>query len=547
MLEELHVRDLALIEEAWIEFGPGMTVLTGETGAGKTALVGALKLLLGERADSGMVRSDTPEAVVEGRFVIDGNELVARRRLTADGRSRCALDGSMATVGELGRVLGPLVDLHGQHEHQALLTPARHSTYLDGFIGNVAHREVLRYRAAREAFLSENAALERLTAELVDAERRADYLRFVLEEITAVDPAPGEDDELEKRLPALTHSEKLVEAARAAHTLLRGEGAAADSIGAAHDVLHRVAGFDPALDALAGRLVALSTELDDVGVEVRSYADSLEHDPTALDEVQARLAALSGLKKKYGPSLELVLEAEEDARNRLAAVATGDAELEHVRERIERFRDELVGAAERLARLRRERAESFTDSLASAIAGLNMAGAHFAVAFEPLEFDSWGPDGPERVEFRFSPAEGEVPRPLAKIASGGEISRVMLALKSVLGSADDVPVLVFDEVDAGIGGATGLAVGARLAGLAENRQVIVVTHLPQVAAYAQHHLVVHKAIAEGRTVTSVEPVKGDQRVAEIARMLSGSDTDASLTHAKELLEQVAVSVDRACR
>ncbi|MDF1542571.1 MAG: DNA repair protein RecN [Anaerosomatales bacterium] len=539
MLEEVHVRNFALIDEAWIEFGSGLTVLTGETGAGKTALVGALKLLLGERADSGVVRSGAAEAVVEGRFRVDGAEVVARRRLTADGRSRCTLDGSMATVGELARVLGPLVDLHGQHEHQALLTPGRHVGYLDRYIGEEAADALGRYRSAREAHLAAESDLGRLTAELADAERRADYLRFVLEEIAAVDPAPGEDEELEKRLPALIHAEKLAEAARAANAATRGEGGAVDAIASARAVLQRVEGLDDTLDALGRRLASASAELEDIGAEMRTYADGLEHDPRALDDVQSRLAALSGLKKKYGPSLELVFAARDDATERLAAVETGDAKIARARERVEERRLELVDAAEKLVAVRHSETDSFTDALATAIEGLNMAGARFEVSFDELEFDSWGPDGPERVEFLFAPAEGEPARPLAKIASGGEISRVMLALKSALGGADDVPVLVFDEVDAGIGGVTGLAVGARLAGLAGDRQVLVVTHLPQVAAYATHHLVVHKDTVEGRTVTTVEPVDGEARVAEIARMLSGSDTDASLAHAEELLAQAS--------
>jgi DNA repair protein RecN (Recombination protein N) len=547
VLEEVHVSNFALIDEAWIEFAPGMTVLTGETGAGKTALVGALKLLLGERADSGMVRSGAAEALVEGRFRVDGAEIVARRRLSADGRSRCTLDGSMATVGELARVLGPLVDLHGQHEHQALLNPGRHVTYLDRYIGDEAAAAVARYGAAREVYQAAETELGRLTAELADAERRSDYLRFVLDEIAAVEPSPGEDEELEKRLPALMHAESLAEAARAAHSLTRGDGGAVDSIATALDLLQRVEGLDPALDALAERLAGASAELDDAGAEVRAYAEAVEHDPGVLDEVQARLAALSGLKKKYGPSLELVLEARDEATARLNAVESGDAEVARVREKIDTARSELVRAAEGLSDLRHTKADGFTESLAEAIEGLNMAGARFEVDFEEVPFDVWGSDGPERVEFRFAPAEGESTRPLAKIASGGEISRVMLALKTVLGGADDVPVLVFDEVDAGIGGVTGLAVGARLAGLADDRQVLVVTHLPQVAAYAEHHLVVNKGVVDGRTVTTVDRVEGQERVAEIARMLSGSDTETSLAHANELLGQVSELLDEASR
>ena len=547
MLEEIHVRNLALIEEAWIEFGSGMTVLTGETGAGKTALVGALKLLVGERADSGMVRSGAAEAAVEGRFTVNGSERVARRRLTADGRSRCSLDGSMASVGELGEVLGPLVDLHGQHEHQALLTPARHVGYLDRYIGADAQQAAVRYREARESFLAASEELDQLVARLADAERRADYLTFVLREIESVEPAPGEDAELERRLPALTHSDKLMASAQEAATLLREEDGATDALGRALEALARVESLDDRLDALAGRLGGIAAELEDAGGEIRAYADSLEHDPAVLDEVQARLSLLSGLKKKYGPSLERVIETRDEARSQLAAVESGDAEVERMRDGLVEARSVLEDAAAALGSLRRERSEGFTSALAEAIEGLNMTGARFEVAFDELGFDAWGPEGSDRIEFRFAPATGEVARPLAKIASGGEISRVMLALKSVLGGADDVPVLVFDEVDAGIGGVTGLAVGARLAGLATDRQVIVVTHLPQVAVYAAHHLVVDKSVVDGRTVTRVEPVEGEARVAEIARMLSGGDSDASLTHAQELLEQAAEAVRGADR
>lgn len=539
MLEEIHVRNLALIEEAWIEFGPGMTALTGETGAGKTALVGALKLLVGERADSAMVRSDTDEALVEGRFITDGGtEVVARRRVTADGRSRCAIDGSMATVGELARVLGPLVDLHGQHEHQALLAPANHVGYLDRYIGDDAFAALEVYCRTRDEYLAETRSLVELAERLADAARKEDYLRFVRGEIDAVDPQPGEDEELERRLPALQHGEKLSASARLAASLVRDDGRALDAVSEAIDEMHRVDGLDPALDALAARLGAIATELDDASAELRTYAQTLEHDPVALDVVQTRLAALTGIKKKYGPSLQLVFETQDDARVRLAEVESGDAELAEAHEHITAARSVLETAAGVLGDLRRRRAAAFTEALSEAIGGLNMTGARFEVAFEPLGFEAWGPDGSDRVEFLFAPAEGETPRPLAKIASGGEISRVMLALKSVLGAADEVPVLVFDEVDAGIGGATALAVGARLAGLAHARQVIVVTHLPQVAAFASHHLVVEKSAADGRTVTAVKPVEGEARIAEMARMLSGSDSDTSRAHALELLEHV---------
>ncbi len=537
MLEELHVADLALIEDVWIEFGPGMTVLTGETGAGKTALVGALKLLVGERADSGMVRTGADGAVVEGRFAVDDFEIVARRRLGADGRSRCALDGSMATVGSLAEVLGPLVDLHGQHEHQALLQPSRHAAYLDRYAGAEALDALASYREAREAFRAASAAFAELEARIAETAKTADYLTFVASEIEAAGVREGEDAELEARAPSLVHADKLTAACAAGYDSLKGEQGASDALTAALAALERVSGLDPALDAHVTRVSTLLAECDDVGAELRAYAEGIEHDPAVLDEVQARLSVLAGLAKKYGPTLADVIETGVNAREQLGELESSDAELAEARTRVDDARAALVAAAERVRAVRREYVDAFETDLAAAVSDLHMDGARFEVAFEEVPFGSWGSDGPERVEFLFAPGAGERARPLAKIASGGELSRVMLALKGVLGSADDVPVLVFDEVDAGIGGATALAVGTRLAGLASDHQVLVVTHLAQVAAYADHHLVVRKEAVDGRTVTRVEPVKDAERVAEVARMLAGEDTETSRAHAAELLGQ----------
>ncbi|HET6497990.1 MAG TPA: DNA repair protein RecN, partial [Coriobacteriia bacterium] len=496
-------------------------------------------LLVGERADSDLVRFGESEALVEGRFAVDGTDLVASRKVTADGRSRCALDGSMVTVGTLARVLGPLVDLHGQHEHQSLLSTSKHAFYLDRHIGVEALDAAARYRSARDAHIAAGRELDRLSKRHADIERRADYFRFVVGEIDAIDPSPGEDEELETRLPALTHADRLVASVREAAGRVRGDGGAVDGLGAATEVLRRVAGLDPALDALVTRLEGIAAETEDAGAELRVYADALEHDPADLDAVQARLAALAGLKKKYGPSLALVLEAREEARAGLAQIDSGDAERAEARAGAESARAAYVDAAAALRAVRRAHAESFTAALAREFEGVNMGDARVEIAFDELDPAAWGGDGPDRVEFRFAAASGEPARPLAKIASGGEMSRVMLALKTVLGRADDVPVLVFDEVDSGIGGVTAHAVGQRLAALARDRQVIVVTHLPQVAAVADVHLVVERTIADGRGATCVRRVAGEERAAEVARMLSGSDTEASRAHADELIARAS--------
>ncbi|MDA3936124.1 MAG: DNA repair protein RecN [Actinomycetota bacterium] len=536
MLEELHVRDLALIEEVWLEFGPGMTVLTGETGAGKTALVGALKLLLGERGDSNMVRAGSASALVEGRFSTpDGDEVFARRTISAEGRSKCVLNGEMATVGLLAEGLGGLVDLHGQHDHQALLRPARHVSYLDGYIGDAVTAAADDYRTAREEHRMSKSVLAELEATLAEGERRADYLHFVVSEIDAVAPEPDEDIAIERRLPALRHGERLAEAADEARGALRGDGGATDSIGRAQAALSRVDSLDPELDKLALRFVELVAGVDDLGSELRAYGESVVHDPAELDAAESRLSALTGLIKKHGPSLQMVIETAESARAELEMLDAGEQGLERARSALGQTESRLREAAMTLRQVRSAAIPSFVDALGSAVADLSMEGAGFDVQMTELPFESWTSDGPDRVEFMFAPAPGQPPRPLARIASGGEVSRVMLALKGVLGDADDVPILVFDEVDAGIGGATAHAVGARLKRLARGHQVLVITHLAQVAVHADHHLVVRKELEGSSAHTSVSTVTDDRRVQEVARMLSGGDSEASMLHARELM------------
>lgn len=537
MLEDLHVRDLALIREAWLEFGPGLTVLTGETGAGKTALLGALKLLLGERADSTSVRDGAGEALAEGSFSTAGSQIIVKRRVSADGRSRVVIDGEMASVGGLTERIGPLVDLHGQHDHQALLSPSTHLGYLDRWAGCEIRELLGDYAAAFERHRSAARELDALERELAEADKNADYLAFIVTEIDRVDPQPGEDELLESRLPALQHAERLAEAASHVSQVLRGEGGALDSIAEASEALRKVSGIDDRLDALTERLTEASALIDDVGLSARAYRDGIAHDPEALNEALARLSALTGLKKKYGPELSDVLERRDSATRSLAEVEDAEGARRAAESAVSEAEALLRGAGAELARTRERLAEKFALELSSSAKDLAMEGARFEIAFTDLDFASWNAEGPHRVEFLYAPSASAKVRPLARIASGGEVSRTMLALKGVLGTADTVETLVFDEIDAGIGGATATAVGARLSDLAKNHQVIVVTHLAQVAAFADAHLVVEKTSDGGSATTTVRAVEGEDRVGEIARMLSGDDSETSRAHARELLER----------
>lgn len=535
MLEELHVRNLALIEEAWLEFGPGMTVLTGETGAGKTALVGAIQLLVGERADSQMVRAGAEEALVEGRIVNAGEDRVLKRRVSSDGRSRCQIDGEMVSVGTLASQVGPLFDLHGQHDHQALLHPSNHAAYLDRYVGSDADDAHEGYRQAYAEYAQAVSALERFDAALREDRERADYLTFVAGEIEGAGLTEGEDEALRARVPALRYGEKLSAAASAALGLLRQEGAASDMLASAGAELTRVHGLDPALDALTERVTEAASLVDDIGMSIREYAETIEHDPAALNEVEARLSVLAELKKKYGPSLEEVLKTGADAKSRLASIDDGEFGRAEAERRMSGASAALTTAGERLVSIRQAAEPGFLKALAAESAELGMGGTRFGLDLSVLAFSDWTADGPMRIEFLVAAGEDQPLRPLAKIASGGEVSRVMLALKTVLGAADRVPILVFDEVDAGIGGATAIEVGRKLSHLARDRQVLVITHLAQVAAFADTHMVVRKVTDGGSVRTSVITVEGKERVAEVARMLAGGDSEVGVRHAEELL------------
>lgn len=542
MLTGLHVRDLALVEDVWLEFGSGMTVLTGETGAGKTVLVSALKLLLGERADASMVREGAAEAVVEGTFVINGSERLVRRRLSAEGRSRCTIDGELATVTMLAELLGDHVDLHGQHEHQALLSWSYHAAYLDRFLGSDAIAALDEYRAAWRDCHTASSLLKEIESALSDRDRRVDYLRFQVADIDAVGPRSGEFEELEARLPRLRHGERLTAAAQSAWIALSDEQGASDRLSVAIAALGGAHGLDPALDGLGEAVAALDVELQDIARGLRAYVESVEHDPSELDDTERRLQQLTGLTRKYGGDIAAVLEVRTEAARELELLDEGEAGLERAREAVEAASAALRQAGQALSEVRAGGVALFIEGLSAAAADLSLPNAMFDVARTPLPFESWSAGGPERVEFLFASGTGESPRPLARVASGGEVSRVMLALKSVLGAADAVPVLVFDEVDAGIGGATGLAVGRRLAALGTDHQVLVVTHLPQVAACASAHVVVTKDETGTRTITTAEQISGDAIVHEVARMLSGSASATGLAHARELLDTAARAV-----
>ncbi len=542
MIDELSVTNLALIAEATLAPGAHLTVITGETGSGKTALVEGLKLLAGERGQATAVRDGAEALEVAGRIFTDDESEdghVVVRRLAASGRGRVSIDGAMATVAELAEGLGATVDLCGQHEHQRLLSPANHLAIVDGF--DPAALEAPK-AAWEEAFAKATAARAELrrVRELSQASDEAlSEASFVLARIDAVAPRAGELDELRETLRSAEHADELLAALSGAREALVEDDGAIDRLSFAISELRAQAAHDPALSELAGSLEEALFEAEDVAGTLRDRADAVDIDPAELERLRERQAALQGLTRSYGPSLEDVLERRERAAALVEASRDSSALLAKATKRARAAEARLAEAADALDGARRRVADAFAASVNAQLEGLEMKGAEVSVETERLPRARWSAQGPSRSEILYRANRNLRWRPLAKVASGGEISRVMLAVRVVEDARGSAETIVFDEVDAGVGGHAALSLARTIAELARKRQVICVTHLAQVAAEAETHYVVTKeeADADGIPETRLVPVAGEEREAEIARMLAGSVTETSLAHARELLER----------
>lgn len=551
MLLELRIRDYAVVEDLVLSPGPGLNALTGETGAGKSIVVGALSLLLGERASSGVVRAGASRALIEAVFDISSlpevrarmeemgladeeGLLILRREVAAEGRNRAWVNGSPATASAVGALGALLVDLHGQHEHQTLIRPTAQREILDAFAG--AEAKVRRVEAAYARAQEIREKLETLEGRRRELESRVDFLRFQLAEIEGARLAPGEDEALEAEARRLSHAQELAGGARELHeALYAGDDSVVDGLARVRSLLQRLTEMDPDLSGEKDALEEIYHLAADVGRRLGAYAEGVEHDPARLEEIRARLDLLFRLKRKYGPELADVLTTGQRVREELAELEEADHDRGELEDALERAREELEAGATELSVVRRDAAVRLGGEVTRLLPELGFPGGTFHVRLQ--EAGRIGPFGAETVSFLVAPNPGFEPMPLGRIASGGELSRVMLALKAILAGVDRVPVLVFDEIDAGIGGAVGGAVARTLAGVALRHQVLVVSHLPQIAARAGTHFMVEKAQEAGRTATVLRLLEGAERVKEIARMLGGDpDSSVSREHARELLE-----------
>jgi DNA repair protein RecN (Recombination protein N) len=562
MIKEIRIRNFAIIENLAVNFEKGLNVLTGETGAGKSIIIDALNLLLGGRADTDSIRSGESTAFVEGVFeVIDPktlelikdsgvemeeNELFVKRQISNSGKNRCLLNESPVTVSTLAKIGDRLVDLHGQHDHQALLHPEIHVDLIDLY----GKSKDLRDEFTRK-FLDYQAQTKKLQSMKMDEQERLqkeEFLSFQLTEIDAAGLSKEEEEEIKAESHKLKHAEKIRAGLEKSQSLLTdNQGSIIENLGQVLKELESVLDIDPGLTETVERSRSSYYELEEVVESLRSYDRSLEFNPNRLEEIEDRLAEINGLKRKYGIDISEILERRNQIAEELQQLASNDENMQTLEKDLREMEKVVSDLAIRLAEKREASAKKLTGNIEKELKELSMGNVRFGVRFD-YPSDSQGfilfrkekmkvtPTGLGTLEFLFSPNPGEEMRPLVKIASGGEVSRVMLALKSILNDQDTIPAMIFDEVDSGIGGRVAEKVGIKLKKVAKNKQVFCITHSPQIAGLASSHFRIEKQIKEKRTRSSIRLLEHEERVEELARMSSGETiTNASLEHAREML------------
>ncbi len=557
MLLELTIKNIALIESLRIEFVQGFNVLTGETGAGKSIVVDCVNLALGGRADRDIIRNGAEKGSVQALFDIsqneralamaeelgvdvDGGMVCVARELNHNGRNICRISGSVLPLSALRQFTSLLVDIHGQHEHQALMNPARHIDFLDSF-GDTAHAQLMREAARLHAERSHTAAaLKALLKDQAERERLVDMLTFQVNEIEKARLKPGEEEKLQSRMRMLENAEKVQASIEGAYRLTyAGEGggmSAQECLLRAGEEMDAIANIDPKFARIAETLRELYYSVNEVGSELQTLSEETNFNPELLDKISNRLDLISRLERKYGPSLDEVIAFGKDARERLEAVQSGDQRMLELKKELKRRDSALRAACEALSRSRKQLAAELEKGLLEQLKDLGMGKTRFSVSFKVLEKP--GANGMDEVEFLISPNPGEPLRPLAAIASGGELSRIMLALKALALDRGGVDSMVFDEIDTGVSGRMAQVVGEKMRMIAQKKQVLCVTHLPQIAALADAQFLVEKQVEGERTRTGVLRLDEEGRVRELSRLVGGSaDSPSSLAHARHMLEE----------
>lgn len=553
MLSHLTIRNVAIIDEVMIRFGEGLNILSGETGTGKSIIIDSMNLVLGERADRELIRAGADSARVEALFElpedspvremlrdlsVEDDVLILSRELSSSGRNVCRINGSLATVGQLREISARLVDIHGQHEHQSILSEANHVHILDAFGGESQRALVDRADALYEEYRRLDEQLSQMRSDERERLQRIDMLGFQIQEIESANLQPGEEEELRSRLRIAANLEKITSALAETYRLLYGssESTATGLISDAVRQMDAISGVDPVFQTLRDRLEVLDIELGDIVDELRNMQGRYEYDPDELNALEERLETIRVLEKKYGLTVEAVLSHLEDIKAQRDELQAGERTMTEIESRIGELQKEWTAVAGELTRARRKTASEIEHTIERQLADLGMGGAVFRIAMEPGQGSLPRRGGAETAAFRIATNPGEPLRSLSKTASGGELSRIMLAIKNGLANSDSIPTLIFDEIDTGVSGRMARVIAEKLNGIARSRQVICVTHTAQIAAMADHHFRIEKRLRDGRNITAVDALDDDTRILEISRLVGGEEISSmSLEHAREML------------
>lgn len=543
MLKELEITNIALIERLNLELDGGMTVLTGETGAGKSIIIDAVNLLLGARTNKTLVRYGTEKARVQGLFDVsdeilkllenlgidaEDSSLLLCREITADGKSTCRINGMMTPQNILREVGAHLINIHGQQDNQALLNPSKHIDFLDNYAKTDLTAYSLLYNE-RKQILKE---LEKLSADEHERMQRIDLLEYQVQEIKAAAIHAGEKDELSEQKKIIDNAEKIAMAVGEAYSVLYEENSAYDAISRAANALGSIEGIDSGIDEIAARINEVKYTIEDSAHDLKTFSDSIEYDENTLNDIEERLDLITKMERKYGGSEERVLEYYEKAVKELALINNADEAADELKAKLALLESKLVAESEKISANRFDAAKRLQAEIEKSLADLDMPKVHFETAL--IKTEEYTAKGAETAEFMICPNVGEQMKPLAEIASGGELSRVMLAVKSIL--SDGVDTLIFDEIDTGVSGSAAHKIAQKLSALSNGKQVICVSHQAQLAAAADNHYFIRKSTEGDRTVTHIKRLDSDERIMEIARITDGDNiTDTAIKHAKEML------------
>lgn len=545
MIDELHIQNLALIKDVCLRPACGLTVLTGETGAGKTALLSAVKLITGERANFASIREGSTDLRVEARLIFDNNtdnDIVIVRTLDTSGRSRITLNDHMVSLAGLAKSVAPSIDICNQHEHQKLLQPHYQAQILNEWASSNILPVQQHYREAYAQYSKLANQLAELTSQTSEMQEKLDALQFMLARVAELNPQRGEYEQLQQDCARAEHAQDLMEALYTARSELIDEDKARDSASTAQDALASACAYDETLAPLADRLAACVAEMEDIADEIRHHLDGVECNPEVLNDMQQRLRNFQQIMRSYGPRMEDVFQKVDDARAYLAAHDRGDEHIRELKREVQSAHERLVLAAQELFNAQKRGAPQLAQRMNDILATLAMASSKITVRVVLLDEKFWNDTSATSVEFLYQSGKSLTAHPLKKIASGGEISRVMLACKVVLQESEHTSTLVFDEVDAGVGGSTAQSLARLIKKLSRVHQIIVVTHLAQLAVYADKHYVVSK-VGTDCPQTLITEVKDEARVQEIARMLSGDVSDISCEHARQMIKDASNGKD----